>query len=211
MAKQDTGADEPIIENEQEVDVSEQDLPEAEIVEEPLEAAERERDELREKWQRAQADFQNLRRRTLADTQSAIQRGTGEILSDVIGVLDFLDMALKSPCESADAKALLMGVQMTRDQLWKALEAQGVTLIATDGAFDAEIHQAVATVEEDEAGRIVDQVRCGYRRPNDVLRHAQVRVSVLPEPPAEAGAEAKAEPSAESEEAPTTAEPTPEG
>ncbi|MFT7678763.1 MAG: molecular chaperone GrpE [Planctomycetota bacterium] len=199
MAKQDTGTDEPITENEENAEISEEDLPEAEIVEEPLEQAERERDEFREKWQRAQADFQNLRRRTLSDTQGAIQRGTGEILHDVIGVLDFLDMALKSPCESADAKALLMGVQMTRDQLWKVLEAQGVSIIAAEGNFDAEVHQAVSTVEEEEAGRIVELVRNGYRRPNDVLRHAQVRVSVLPEPPAEP-------------EAPeSTEEPTPEG
>lgn len=207
MAKQDTGTDEPIIENEEAAELSEEDLPEAEIIEEPLEQAERERDEFRDKWQRAQADFQNLRRRSLSDTQGAIQRGTGEILSEVTGVLDFLDMALKSPCESADAKALLMGVQMTRDQLWKVLEAQGVSLIAASGKFDAEIHQAVATVEEEEAGRIVDQVRCGYRRPNDVLRHAQVRVSVLPEPPAEPSDE----PANESEEAPSTEEPTQEG
>ena len=211
MAKQDTGTDEPGTSNDDTPELSEEDLPEAQIVEEPLEQAERERDEFREKWQRAQADFQNLRRRSLSDTQGAIQRGTGEILGEVIGVLDFLDMALKSPCESPDAKALLMGVQMTRDQLWKVLEAQGVTIIATDGTFDAEIHQAIATVEDEQAGRIVDLVRNGYRRPNDVLRHAQVRVSVLPEPAADSPAESLPDSPGAGDETGNTEEPTPEG
>lgn len=168
---------------------NEDDLPEAEIVEEapldPLAQAESERDDYLDKWKRAQADFQNLRRRTLADMTLSVQRGTGDILTEVLGVLEFLDMALKSPCESADAKALLVGVQMTRDQLWKVLEAKGVSIIPTDGDFDPDNHQAVATVESEPAGQIIDVVRDGYRRPTDVLRHAQVRVSVAPSPPSE--------------------------
>lgn len=170
-------------------ELAEDELPEAEIVEEapadPLERAQAERDEYQDKWKRAQADFQNLRRRNLADMNMAVQRGTGDVLTDVIGVLEFLDMALQSPCESADAKALLTGVQMTRDQLWKVLEGKGVAKISTDGDFDPDVHQAVATVEQEPAGQIVDVVRPGYRRPDDVLRHAQVRVSVAPTPPAE--------------------------
>ncbi len=172
-------------------ELAEDELPEAEIVEEapvdPLEQAQAERDEYEDKWKRAQADFQNLRRRNLADMNLAVQRGTGAILTDVIGVLEFLDMALQSPCESADAKALLTGVQMTRDQLWKVLEGKGVAKIPADGEFDPSVHQAVATVEQEPAGLIVDVVRPGYRRPDDVLRHAQVRVSVAPAPPAEEG------------------------
>ena len=162
--------------------------------EDPAELA-RQRDEFLGLWKRAQADYKNLRRRGLADLEAGIRRSLQPLLENMLLVLDHLDMALSSPTESEDAKNLAIGVKMTRDQFAAALEREDVQEIPTDGAFDPELHQAVAKVEDSgaEPGTIVETVRKGYRWRDVVLRHAHVRVAAEPasaEAPAEdAGAE----------------------
>ncbi len=143
---------------------------------------ERERDEYLANWQRARADFQNLRRRTLEEIEAAVSRERSTLLEETLTVLDYLDMALASPCKSSDAQNLQRGVEMTRDQLWSLLERQAVAPISTDGRFDPALHQAVSTVEttECEPGSVVDVVRKGYTIGDRVLRHAQVRVAAAP-------------------------------
>lgn len=149
-----------------------------EALEEPLARAERERDEYLAQYQRALADYQNLRRRTHEDIQSAVRRERAALLEEMLTVLDYLDMALAAPCASEDAKALLFGVQLTRDQLWALLERQGVSPIPPAESFDPEIHQALATVESElPPGTIVETVRRGFRVGTGVLRYAQVKVA----------------------------------
>ena len=71
---------------------------------------------------------------------------------------------------------------MTRDQLWSQLERRGVAGIDTDGLFDTDLHQAVATVETDEhePGQIVEVIRRGFTMEGIVLRYAQVKVATSP-------------------------------
>ena len=160
----------------------EEELPEAEVVD-PLTAAEQERDEYLVNWQRARADFQNLKRRTLEDIEAAVARERSSLLEETLTILDYLDMALASQCESQDAQNLLVGVRMTRDQLWAMLERQQVKAIDADGAFDPNLHQAVSTVETEDAepGSVVEIVRRGYTIGDRVLRYAQVKVAAAPD------------------------------
>lgn len=151
-----------------------------------------ERDDYMGRWQRAQADYQNLKRRSLADLESGIRREVQPLLENMLLVLDYLDMALQSPTESQDAQNLAMGVSMTRDQFVRALEDYEVRPIPTEVPFDPETHQAVARVEigqpgaeEAAPGAIVETVRGGYTWRFGVLRHAQVRVAAEPAAQAE--------------------------
>lgn len=151
----------------------------------PLEQAERERDEYLGNWHRARADYQNLKRRTFDDVQGAVGRERTALLQEMLTILDFLDMALATPVEHEEAKNLKVGVQMTRDQLMALLERHRVAPMETqEGAFDHDLHQAVATVEttDVEAGQIVEVMRRGFTMAGDVLRYAQVRVAAEPEP-----------------------------
>ena len=157
----------------------------------PLEQAERERDEYLGNWHRARADYQNLKRRTFDDVQGAVGRERTALLQEMLTILDFLDMALATPVEHAEAKNLKTGVQMTRDQLMALLERHRVAAMETEeGAFDHDLHQAVATVESTdvEPGQIVEVMRRGFTIAGDVLRYAQVRVAAEPQtdPPTEA-------------------------
>lgn len=152
--------------------------PSAESIEELAE----QRDRYLEMWQRANADYQNLRRRGLTDMEAAARRAKESLLHDILRVLDYMDMALATECHSEEGRNLLVGVRMTRDELSAVLEREGVRPVPEGGAFDPRIHQAVATVETDqvEPGQVVATVRRGYVLGEHPLRHAQVQVSASP-------------------------------
>ncbi len=148
---------------------------------------ERERDEHLQNWKRATADYQNLRRRLQSDIDAASQRSKQPLLLDLLLVLDYLEMALKSPTTTAEAKNLHGGVELTRNVLLRALERENVRAVAEEGKFDAAVHQAVERVEttESEPGTILATLRRGYTSSGQVLRPAQVRVAVEPASDAE--------------------------
>jgi molecular chaperone GrpE len=160
----------------------------AERTGEGVEALRRERDEYLGNWQRAQADYQNLKRRMQSDLDLRLQRSMEPLLRELLLVLDHLDMALLSPAESADAQNLAAGVQLVRRQLATALEDQQVEPIAEGGLFDPEWHRAVGEVEDPsgETGRVLETVRRGYSWRGRALRHSEVRVSRAPAAPGEA-------------------------
>jgi len=138
-----------------------------------------ERDEYLASWQRAQADYQNLRRRIGSDTEAAVARSKQALLTELLLVLDYLEMALAAPCASAEGKNLHAGVEMTRQQLWTVLAREGVKLVPETGRYDAAVHQAVERVETaDEAeGTILATLRRGYTLGSQILRPAHVRVA----------------------------------
>lgn len=175
---------------EQRRELSDDELPEnasEDVQQEPeesdLERARRERDEYLASWQRAQADYQNLRRRLSADIDAATRRAKQPLLSDVLLVLDQLEMALAVPAEHEDAKNLRTGVELTRGELLRALENEGVRPVPEGGAFDPAVHQALRTVAAPDAepGAIVKTVRRGYTFGDQVLRFAQVEVAGEPD------------------------------
>ncbi len=137
------------------------------------------RDEYLASWQRAQADYQNLRRRIGSDTEAAVARAKSGLLGELLLVLDYLEMALAAPCASAEGRNLHAGVELTRQQLWQVLEREGVKLVPETGRFDAAVHQAVERVEtaSEEPGTILATLRRGYTLGAQILRPAHVRVA----------------------------------
>ncbi|MDP6538264.1 MAG: nucleotide exchange factor GrpE [Planctomycetota bacterium] len=157
----------------------------------PQERLAREAAEYLANWRRARADYQNLRRRQREDIDLAISRAREVLFSELLLVLDTMDMALGTECTGEEGKNLLLGVRMTRDQLMALLERDGVSAVPDGGTFDPAIHQAVETVPAGDrpAGEVVETVRTGYRMGDGVLRHAQVKVSAADEPPEADGAD----------------------
>jgi molecular chaperone GrpE len=150
-------------------------------------------EEAKQHWSRARADYQNLKRRAQADLDNGVMRAMLPLYEGLLLVLDNLEMALKTPCETEEAKNLATGVQMTRDQLLRSLEAADVKPVAESGPFDPEVHQAMTTVPTDEvpAGEIASVVRRGYTWKYGVLRPAQVLVAADPAENSEQGGESK--------------------
>lgn len=192
MSQQDTQDNKQQDSREQAEAVQTQEAPET--VDKTDEAAEAGRDEAAEKIAklekelqetlernlRAQADFDNFRRRTRQEKEEFAKYASSKIIGSLLPVIDNFERALESSRETRDFDALLKGLDMTYRQLGQLLEQEGVKNMETIGQpFNPELHQAVMQVDSDEheEGIIVEEVMKGYVQGDKVLRPAMVKVS----------------------------------
>ena len=150
----------------------------AEKQEDPLEKANKEIADLKDKYLRTLAEFDNYKKRTLKEKAELILNGSEKTVKAVLPVLDDFERALKD--KSDDPKAIKDGVQMIFNKFVKALESLGVKTIDTDGKdFDTDFHEAVAMVPgmgDEKKGKVIDCVQTGYTLNDKVIRHAKVAV-----------------------------------
>ena len=146
----------------------------------PLEAAQAQAAEWKDKYLRAHADFENSKRRLEKDKANAVSYANESFAKDILAVIDSFENALASMnAEENDSEVLAKmreGVSLTYDQLKKILEKNSIKEIACEGEFDPEVHQAIMQVESDEheCGEIVQVMQKGYMIKDRVLRPAMV-------------------------------------
>jgi molecular chaperone GrpE len=152
----------------------------------PMETLAREAAEMRDRWMRALAEMENLRRRTEREVADARTYGAAGFARDMIGVADNMRRALDAvPAElreraDAGVKALIEGVELTERELAKALEKQGVRRLDPKGQkFDPHFHQAMFEIPDPsvQSGTVVQVVQDGYVIGERVLRPALVGVA----------------------------------
>ena len=157
----------------------------AEAVEEeeekdPLEKAQDEIAELKDKYLRSVAEFDNYRKRTLKERAELILNGGEKVLSAILPVVDDMERAIENGAKTDDPQVIREGMELIFHKLLKVLEAQGVSTIETDGAdFDTDVHEAVAMVPgmgDDKKGKVIDCLQKGYKLNDKVIRHAKVAV-----------------------------------
>ena len=161
--------------------------PDADRVESDLDAlladTQRERDEYLELAKRAQADFENYRKRMTAEVQASAARGKGELLREVVPVLDDLERAIQAAGldpEGDSEDGLSHGVLLVFRSLRDSLTRNGVEAVDPKGErFDPTSHEALSTVAADgvESGVVVEVLQKGYRLGDQLIRPARVVVS----------------------------------
>ncbi|HHD78811.1 MAG TPA: nucleotide exchange factor GrpE [Epsilonproteobacteria bacterium] len=170
-------------ENEEQAEVEASKEESAEV--DPLEAAQAEAAEYKDKYLRAHADFENTKRRLEKDKANAVAYANESFAKDILSVIDSFENALAS-IESADEdnaaevlKQMKEGVNLTYEQLKKILEKNSIKEVDSSGEFDPEVHQAIMQVESDERepGNIVQVMQKGYKIKDRVLRPAMVSTS----------------------------------
>jgi molecular chaperone GrpE len=144
----------------------------------PLARAERERDQYLDLAKRAQADFENYRKRAAKEAAAAGERARSGLVRELLPVLDNLERALQSAGEGE--QHLAEGVRLVHSDLISVLERNGVEQFDPKGEpFDPSFHEALSTRSQDGAGPgvVLDVVEKGYRTNGTVLRPARVVVS----------------------------------
>jgi molecular chaperone GrpE len=137
--------------------------------------------ELDDKWRRAVADLDNLRKRHARDLPRELAAERAKVAAAWLPVVDNLELALTHA--GADPGAIVQGVQAIRDQAVEVLRSLGYPRHDEVGVpFDPALHDVVAVVEEDAApdaapGTVVEVLRPGYGDPGRQLRPAAVAVS----------------------------------
>jgi molecular chaperone GrpE len=144
----------------------------------PQDELQKERDEYLALAQRAQADFENYRKRAAKEAAAAGERAKGGLVRELLPVVDNLERALASAEESE--QHLAEGVRLVHQELIGVLQRNGVEPFDPAGEqFDPEVHEALSTRTDDGAdpGVVLDVVEKGYKLNGTVLRPARVVVS----------------------------------
>ncbi|MEA2363270.1 MAG: molecular chaperone GrpE [Thermoleophilaceae bacterium] len=146
--------------------------------EDPLAQLQRERDEYLDLARRAQADFENYRKRAAREAAAAGERAKSGLVRELLPIVDNLERALASAGDSE--RHLAEGVQLVHAELLAVLERNGIEQFDPRGdRFDPGEHEALSMRAEDgaEPGVVLDVMEKGYRSNGNVLRPARVVVS----------------------------------
>lgn len=134
--------------------------------------------QLKDKYLRAIAEFDNYKKRTLKEKAELLLNGSEKAVTSILPILDDFERALADNNE--DPKAMKEGITLIYNKFIKTLESLGVKKIDTDGKdFDVDYHEAVAMVPgmgDDNKGKVIDCVQTGYQLNDKVIRHAKVAV-----------------------------------
>ena len=153
---------------------------------EEIEALRAERDEFKDKFMRALADAENMRKRSDRDRREAENYGGSKLARDMLPVYDNMRRALQSPedADKATNAALLEGVELTMRELISVFKKHGIDPIVPEvgDKFDPKIHQAMfeAPLPGTKAGEIIQVAAEGFMLHDRLLRAAQVGVSSTP-------------------------------
>jgi molecular chaperone GrpE len=137
--------------------------------------------DFKDKWLRAEAEIQNVRRRLLRERDDAVRVSEDRVLLDVIGLLDDLERALAAlPADQASG-AWAQGVALTAQRMRDTLARHGVTPVPAVGQpFDPAFHEALLEIPAPEGiapGHVAQEVLRGYQREQRALRAARVVVA----------------------------------
>lgn len=144
------------------------------------------------KWQYAQAELVNMRRRHQQERDDLSKFAVAPLAASLLEVLDNFDRAEQSIPAPLQSFTWITGVFYIRRQVEFLLEQQGVERILTDSAgYDPAIHEAITQETHDTVpeNQIIAEVQRGYRIHGRLLRPALVRVSQGPAPAATEAAE----------------------
>lgn len=148
--------------------------------EDPLDAAKKEIELLKDKYLRSVAEFDNYRKRTLKEKAELILNGSEKAVQALLPVIDDMERALANAEKTEDAAVLKEGMELIYQKTNKIMESLGVKRIDTkDAEFDTNFHEAVAMVPgmgDDKKGKVLDCVQTGYTLNDKVIRHAKVAV-----------------------------------
>jgi len=139
-----------------------------------------ERDSLLDRLARAQAEFENARRRASKEQQDFRDYAAADAVKSLLPVMDSFERALQVQSDAGDFRS---GVELIYKQLQDALAKLGVRAIPARGEpFDPHVHEAIEMVETSDAAdhEVLEELQRGYKMKDRLLRPAMVKVAKNP-------------------------------
>lgn len=134
--------------------------------------------ELKDKYLRLAAEFENYKRRTTKERIELFKTANQELMTALLPVLDDFERAQNATRETTDANAVRESIEIIQSRLNRMLQQKGLTAMDVKGGdFDADLHEAITQIpapSEELRGKIVDEVEKGYYLGDKVIRHAKV-------------------------------------
>lgn len=157
------------------------EMPETEAVDPAaaLAAAEAKASENWERYLRAAAEIENVRKRATRDVEHAHKFALERISKELLAVRDTLELGLEAS-DNASVESLLEGSNATLKLLESTMERFGIEVVDPAGEpFDPQLHEAISVQPSDEVepGSVVSVVQKGYLLNGRLLRPAMVIVA----------------------------------
>jgi molecular chaperone GrpE len=136
--------------------------------------------DMKDKYMRLYADFENFRRRTAKERVELIQTAGEGVLKEILPLVDDFERANKSFETVTEIEPIKEGISLIFNKLEKFLTQQKVQKIEAQGAaFDADFHECITQFPaptEDLKNKVIDVVENGYTLGEKVIRYAKVVV-----------------------------------
>jgi len=135
-------------------------------------------EEMKDKYLRLQAEFDNFRKRTLKEKMDLLKSGGESVLKNILPVIDDLDRAMGALGEVPEDNPLKQGITLICNKFYDFLKQNGVQEIDALGKiFDTDQHEAITKIpapEEKLKGKIVDVIQKGYVLNDKIIRFPKV-------------------------------------
>lgn len=136
--------------------------------------------ELNDRYVRLFAEFDNFRKRTETEKSGMFNEGEKTVLLKVLPLIDNFERALQNVPEEEKDSPFADGIEKIYRSFMDLLKTLGVTPIeAVGNEFDANLHNAVMHVEDENAGdnTVVEEFQKGYKYKDAVIRYSMVKVA----------------------------------
>lgn len=144
----------------------------------PVEQLQAQLDEMRDKYLRLSAEFDNYRKRSLKEKMDLTKYASEDVLKSILPVVDDFERAINSLEISTDMDAIKQGLHLISNKFSDFLKTKGVTEIEAVGKeLNTDLHEAITKIpvqEEEKKGKIVDVILKGYTLNDKVIRFSKV-------------------------------------
>ena len=136
--------------------------------------------ELKDKYLRIYAEFENFRKRSVREKLEMMKTAAQDTMSVLLPVLDDFDRAKKSADSADSEEKFTEGIELLYHKIYNVLENKGLKSMESTGeAFDPELHEAITEIPaptEEMKGKVIDTIEKGYKLKDKIIRHAKVVV-----------------------------------
>lgn len=137
--------------------------------------------ELNDKYLRLYSEFDNFRKRTMKEKSELIKTASEDVLKSVLPVIDDFERAIKANETVTDASPIKEGITLIYNKLKNSTQLKGLTAFESIGQdFNADTMEAITHIpatDENQKGKVVDEVEKGYKLGDKVIRYAKVVVA----------------------------------
>lgn len=157
-----------------------EETPSEEIEVDELTKITQEKNEVKDKYLRLYAEFDNFKRRTAKERVELMKTAGQGVIRDILPVLDDFERAMKAlDIDKDNPQKEDEGMRLIYHKLLRTLGNQGLKQMEVNGeVFDADLHEAITEIPagDDMKGKIVDVVEQGYSLNDKIIRYAKVVV-----------------------------------
>ncbi|MBM3164621.1 MAG: nucleotide exchange factor GrpE [Bacteroidetes bacterium] len=136
--------------------------------------------EQEDKYTRLYAEFENYRKRSIREKADYLSAASQDMIVALLPVLDDFERAVANNAKIEDTALLKNGFSLIFNKVHQILEAKGLKSMETlNQDFNYELHEAIANVpteNDEQKGKVMDQVEKGYFLNDKVIRYAKVVV-----------------------------------